>query len=275
MSVTGYIRRTQSWRGGPWAKPSAIAGGSQSAETSKVGAAGSNLPFDDRMQYSSSPWVSRLARGHVQRYDNALKRVVGTQFFFLFNPNQITVTYGVHGSAKSADDVDIAANVGGVGGPSQMGFSFKLLFDRSYEVAYGGNKEGCLKDVETLETMCGITSLRPFLSKGDVFRFVLGHNFVFYAWIERLSVEYINFSEDMVPMRCSVEIGATVYSIDASEKANMAHTGHGSIKHGVAKKKGKAKARGRGRSAASTASRGRRGGSRTRNVTPWGRQRWR
>lgn len=238
MSVTGWAQKAGNRYG--WGLTKSAPGAS----------GGSNLPFDDRIEFSTNPWVARLARGHIQKYDNGLKRVVGPKFYFLFNPNQISVSYGVHGSAKPTDEIDPEANKGGVGGPSEMGLGFKLMFDRSYEVAYNGSKQGVLKDVETLENMCGITNLRPFLTKVEIFRFVMGHNFVFYAWIERLGVEYINFSQDMVPMRCSIEIGATVYAVEASEKANMTHTGHGAPKPPKPKRRGRPRAK---------SSRGRRG----------------
>lgn len=222
--------------------------GSEKTPKLKGTKADSNLPFDDRMKFSTSPWVPKLARGSMQGWSAAERKAKGPQFFFLFNPNAITVSYSSSPVEKAAEAQDTTAPAG-VGGEGHVGLSFDLLFDRSYEVAYRGDKEGVLRDVKTMETMLAVTQLQPRIGAYEVLQVILGHDFVFYVTIPSLTVVYGHFNHDMIPMRCTMSISAKVFPLTAPQQANLNSAGYGSA---PTSRGGKSQGKGKGGRAAHT-----------------------
>lgn len=169
-------------------------------------------PFAPETMYTTSPWVPKIARGYIQRYDAVVDHPVGNKFSFLFNPNQVDVQYSTV-QARSGANQDPAGNAGGGGGPSSVGVHFALLIDRSFEVAYHGDSEGVTHDVECLELMLGMDATTPYMSEGNVMKFVLATRLTFYGWVSGMAVSYLYFNQDMIPMRCSIDINTTIYPI--------------------------------------------------------------
>lgn len=211
------------WRG---MREAALGGKSGGSGGMPVIGSGTNLPFDDRIEFSSSPWVPRLVRGWGQNYNTATKKLGGAKFYFLFNPNQVNVTYGINPGARAGGNQDMAAALeGGGGGPSSISYSFGLMFDRTYEVAYNGDKEGVFRDVEALECVLGISQSMPYLTSGHVVRWVLGTDLVVYGAVQSLGVEYAYFNHDMIPMRCTMALSVLHIPIPGDLTENLGKGG--------------------------------------------------
>lgn len=173
-------------------------------------------PFAPETMYTTSPWVPKLMRGYIQRFDTVASAPSGYRWNFLYNPNEINVAYTLNPNARGADNQSAGANAGGYGGPSSIDFTFNLVIDRSFEVAYHGDPDGARHDVECLELLLGVSQVTPYLTSMAVMKIVLGTKMTFYGWITGASVQYLYFNQDMVPMRAQISVGARVYPIPPS-----------------------------------------------------------
>lgn len=130
--------------------------------------------------------------------------------FFEFNPNEIGMTYSGNASVLPLGSLDPSQTNPAVPmADSNTVISFDLYFDRSYEV-FGGDRLGVLTDIRTLERITGITPDQPVMLQNPV-NIHLGEDssFQFKAIISQWSVNYVQFSQRMIPMRATVSIAAT------------------------------------------------------------------
>lgn len=194
-----------------------------------------NPPPDPRLNSILKKVKSPLRHGIIQQADT---EVAGDQQLpfacrFMFNPGVLSVRYGVNPTAVEEVDktADEAAGLMTIPGSTSLGFS--LLFDRTYEVAYGPTqtnrapmtKLGVYRDIAALECVVGARNrfattdagaiqnmtFKPvyiIFGGGDGNGGTLGMSFI--AGITSISVNYALFSANMVPTRCSVDIEATV-----------------------------------------------------------------
>lgn len=193
----------------------------------------SNPPADPRINSIITKTGSPLRQGIIQQTDD---NVVAPQRFpyacrFMFNPTAIEVSYATDESAFDPATMSAAQSAGVAVVPGKTSISFSLLFDRTFEVAYGPSTLrprdlrdiGVYADIGALESVVGsrfnfasnsknviqLMGLRPCY-----FIFGGGNNNVglsFIGAITSMTVTYSSFSERMVPVRAGVIINATQY----------------------------------------------------------------
>lgn len=175
-----------------------------------------NPPFDARMRHIGNPThkAQRMQRGWVQSEDS--KRVN-----FLFNPTQLDVSASVN--------MDVAQNPddhpsGDVTSPSYAGLGMStnvtLLYDRTYEMVSPGNslahRFGVWADVAAWYVFFGMLPGMPNGWKGSIIKnpmmvttgyLFLGPRIVYYGLFNSISVTYSHFSQEMIPVRCAVNVG--------------------------------------------------------------------
>lgn len=203
MGAEGWVR---SMAAEGWVGPSSVIGTpvtSSGAANIPPGAPSTNAPFDKRMLYSTSPWTAQLMRGFAQAFDPASNKPLPNFLWFLFNPNQITVSYSLDPLKRNTVNDSVADAAGGVDINSTIAYGVSLMFDRSYEVR-GGDPSGVHRDVRAAEAICRTSLLRPWLTRAPI-RWVFGTDLVLYGWVSSMNVNYLHFSENMIPMRCSIE----------------------------------------------------------------------
>jgi hypothetical protein len=180
-----------------------------------------NPPFDARMRSIGSPLnrSSQIRRGWIQAEDTR-QRVN-----FLYNVSQLDLSHQVdpnnvvQPAQKPPDSVTdpfytMSASTTGV----------KLLYDRTYELfsapASGStgfaNKYGVWADVAAWYVYMGMLPSMPkswddsiITSPATLVRSYLfvGPNMVFYGWPTGINVTYSHWTQNMIPQRCSVDIG--------------------------------------------------------------------
>lgn len=195
-----------------------------------------NPPHDARMNSILKHYNSKLTHGIMQQHDSLLQGTGNPQKYpyavrFLWNPTNITHTISLDSDFKTQyklEPADAAAVAIGAGSGS---IGFRLLFDRTYEVAYGPNKSssrdlrrvGVYADVAFIERIMGVVSSQVDALGQQVFQpaqlipvnFLFGGGYglrggavglKYVGYITQASINYTQFSENMVPMRCEVDI---------------------------------------------------------------------
>lgn len=204
-----------------------------------------NKPFDPRMLRIGVPGKTNvLTRGHIRHAPDNVPCFgrVG----FLFNPSSITVQHTID-PTQVPDDVTggKSASIGETLGPGVGigNLSIPLLFDRTYEVwhrkpNYEPSQYGVYHDVSAFYHLIGLTSPNqsgvveelvtgtrttwastyPIATPRPTFVYAqigvtgndakgISSGLKYYGQITGLDVTYTHWSADMIPMRCSVNVG--------------------------------------------------------------------
>jgi hypothetical protein len=222
---SGGVKTTPT-KGSKGGKPSANAGnkGSGGGKKKKGGkknynynVAALNPPFDPRMRQIGNPLHNSkgMKRGWVQSTEDNLR------VNFLFNPSQFDLQHGVNTDlarnpdyTPNDDVMDVSyASMGSSG-------SIKLLYDRTYELLSTSNtnfasKYGVWADVAAWYVLLGMLPEMPSDWKDSmitapatikqVYLFI-GLRMVYYGWLTGVNVTYSHWNQQMVPVRCSVDL---------------------------------------------------------------------
>jgi hypothetical protein len=202
-----------------------------------------NPPFDPRMRQIGNPLHNSKAmkRGWVQTTEDNLR------VNFLFNPSQLDLNHGVNTDlarnpdyTPNDDVMDITyASMG-----STLGV--KLLYDRTYELvgnssANFATRYGVFADVAAWYVLLGMLPEMPGDWKDSMIvapatikqaYLFLGLRMVFYGWLTSIAVTYTHWNQQMVPVRCSVDLQMellphTRTSLPVPGKYNDAEIGKG------------------------------------------------
>ncbi len=203
-----------------------------------------NPPADSRLNSILSKLGSPLQQGIIQQTDDAIFAPQKYPYAcrFMFNPTTVTVEYSAQEDIYPASALTPAQLAGTAVTPGTTGLSFSLLFDRTYEVAYGARYKGGLardigvyRDIAALESVVGARFNFSLRANGVIqpmqlipcyFIFGGGAGKVglsFIGAITGMKVTYATFSERMVPMRASVDIG--VQQTLGGDLANLRNRG--------------------------------------------------
>lgn len=168
---------------------------------------GVQVPFDPRMRSIHRPAQTRYTPAVHHGTIESDSAGQGGKLEFLFNPSEISVSY-------SGDPTKIPS---GQDDPAQQGLplssnsiiSFKLYFDRTFEMLKGGGI-GVMTDVMALERLCGISPERPFMQLNRVkINLGMAQEFRFFGVIQNFTVLYSHFNPGMTPFRCGIDVSAT------------------------------------------------------------------
>lgn len=195
--------------------------GQQPEESSIFDLEALNPPFDPRMRRIGSPLnqADKIKRGWIQDKEGT-KRVN-----FLFNPSSQDLSHSTDPSVvleedRPADDTALDPDYASTASST----SVKLLYDRTYEMfspPKGGkigfaNKYGVWADVAAWYTYLKMIPEYPTswedsmltqpMSKFFSYLFV-GPTMCYYGYVTGMSVTYSHWSQNMVPVRCAVDIG--------------------------------------------------------------------
>lgn len=164
----------------------------------------SNEPFDER-HHPALPHTGAIYRGFITEHQPP----GATLLRFLFNPNQIDMSFELSQSLVALDQTAMVPTAGALGG---HGVGFKIFFDRHYEVAYKRDLQGVNRDLDVLKRLVGVDENQGFML-AKVLRFVFSNQAMgfgtWYGIINSMSVSMGFFSKDMVPMMLEATINAT------------------------------------------------------------------
>ena len=198
-----------------------------------------NPPTDPRMNSILKKYKSGLKHGILQQHDSILDFAANPQKYpyalrFLWNPSNITYALGTGGQGDYLQQYQLKPDQASASriGTGSGAIGFKLLFDRTYEVAYGPNRGqpdlrnvGVYADIAFLERVMG--AVAPSLDSRGAQIFqpaqIIPVNFLFgggsglggvvglkyVGWINNATVTYTQFSENMIPQRCEVDLSVT------------------------------------------------------------------
>lgn len=165
-------------------------------------------------------------RGYMRQMDDNLSKKGNPRYLvrFQYNPNAIGVSYTMNEDINNPlYEVDEVVTMTKYKFRGSMGLSFELDFDRSFDLmTEPGNKLGVLEDIYALEKInrvheygyLSMTAIQFFFGQGAASTFVQDRNlsfqqgFTFVGYITSLSVNYLRFSTNMVPMTARVSISA-------------------------------------------------------------------
>lgn len=184
-----------------------------------------NPPFDPRMRRIGSPLnlTSKIQRGWIQTSEEETDQY---RINFLFNPSQLDL---VHSIDPNNTRLDAQTPPDDVTDPyyTSTGSStgVKLLYDRTYELFSSpkdpanqsfANKYGVWADVAAWYVFTGMLPDMPTdwtdslitqpAQMRRAFLFV-GPNLVYYGWVTGVNVTYSHWTQNMIPQRCSVDVG--------------------------------------------------------------------
>jgi hypothetical protein len=123
--------------------------------------------------------------------------------YFLYNPSAITASYTLNTDVLAPANLAKATEIGL--GVAQQSFSFTLLFNRMYEVAYDKSNKGVNVDVEALEAMLHFTSQQPSIQFIPL-KFFFGAHWSVVGVVNSINLRYMMFSHEMVPTHCEVDL---------------------------------------------------------------------
>lgn len=203
-----------------------------------------NRPPDPRLNSIIKKMGLGLKLGIVQQTDEASRGNNQTHPYacrFHFNPPAISVAYSVATGVLPANQLTVDQLAASAIYPGQTSVSFGLLFDRTYEVAYGPGqtnpqdlrKIGVYHDIEALERVVGVKQKWSYTDqttnpdgtaksegKTDVQGNMLmlpvylifgggpaNSGLAFVGFFTSMNVTYTLFSQNMVPTRATVELG--------------------------------------------------------------------
>lgn len=185
--------------------PSLIGGGTGAALYGPfLNGSPQNRKPDGRL-FDATPWVGKIDRGEIMEYDAGTNRYGPGRVQFMYNPNEITYTFQFNSAIADPSQTAQIPTLGALGG-TVLGFT--LFFDRHYEVAYGGDKQGVLDDLRVLKYIVGMKSDAYNFMITKTNRFILGTNHRFFGIINSMQARLAHFSEQMVPMVAEVMISA-------------------------------------------------------------------
>lgn len=183
-----------------------------------------------------------------QSYPPGYSKGNGPAFvYFLYNPSSIQASYQIQTSgANAAQMFPLSADSAQVHVPLSQQVAFTILFDRTFElwgtVGRAKNSEvekiGVDVDVRALRQFCGMyvgvkagaipggaaaagigtaTGTAGGLSQGlmgmvlgYVFFAAKGQGLSYYGYCDSWEVTYTHFTQEMIPMRCSVSVSFTL-----------------------------------------------------------------
>lgn len=179
-----------------------------------------NPDFDPRMRSIGSPLnnARRMRRGWIQSLDN--RRVN-----FLFNPSELSLTHNQgEGTVTTAqeltvDDGTLSPSYASTG----SGTSVKLLYDRTYEMFSPpsdgprgfANRYGVWADVAAWYVLLGMLPEMPTSWEDSLIvdpaqptpaYLFIGPKMVYHGWVTSIGVTYTHWSQNMVPVRCAVDV---------------------------------------------------------------------
>jgi len=190
-----------------------------------------NPAADPRLNSILTKMNSPLKQGIIQQTDD---NVQGPQKYpfacrFMFNPTTLSVGYQAIESGIDPSEQTAAQQAAVAIGVGQTTLAFNLLFDRTYEVAYGPGKTrptdlrdiGVYRDIAALESV--VKARDNFAPAADAVitpmtlvpcYFVFGGGagkvgLTFIGAITSMTVDYSTFSDRMVPMRAAVTLQVT------------------------------------------------------------------
>lgn len=179
-------------------------------------AAALNPPFDPRMRQIGNPLHNSkgMKRGWVQTDTDNLR------VNFLFNPSQFDLAHGVNTDLARNEDFAPAEDVMSVDYVSMgSSASVKLLYDRTYELLGNSNnfasKYGVWADVAAWYVLLGMIPEMPadwsdslIVSPATIktVYLFLGIRMVYYGWLTGINVTYSHWNQQMVPVRCAVDL---------------------------------------------------------------------
>lgn len=178
-------------------------------------------PFDERMRRVGSPLnnARKIKRGWL--YND----VTGDRINFLFNPSQLDVSSAMDPSAvrnpNQMPDVDQGSDqfLTSTG----LNLSFKLLYDRTYELYSGGKSAahqfGVFADVAAWYVYHGMLDDIPtnweegyimnpmFMVPSYLF---IGPRLTYFGYVSSMAVAYSHWTQDMIPSRCAIDVSFVV-----------------------------------------------------------------
>ena len=200
-----------------------------------------NPPQDVRMNSILKKYNVKLTQGIMQQHDYWLSasgsnpQKLPYAVRFLYNPSNITHSLAVSSDVVPQYKLDPAGAAAVALGTGSGSLAFRLLFDRTYEIAYGPSssspqdlrKVGVYADIAYLERVMGVVSSQTDAFGHQIFQpaqavpvnFLFGGGYgiaggvvglKYTGYIDSADITYTQFSENMVPQRCEVDISATL-----------------------------------------------------------------
>lgn len=207
-----------------------------------------NRAPDPRLNSIIKTMKSPLRLGIIQQTDDWMAAIQNQAYpyacRFMFNPPVINVNYQVATSQLPAGQQTVDQLAAAAIYPGATGLSFDLMFDRTYEVAYGPGqsnpqdlrKVGVYHDIQALENVVGVRNSANYTgatvidASGKVTAggtsdlignmlmvpvYVLfggganGVGLAYVGFFTSISVQYTLFSQNMVPTRALVSLQFT------------------------------------------------------------------
>lgn len=163
-----------------------------------------NPPFH-KSALRTGTWGNGLFKGRIM--DNFKPGTGGDgirrNLYFLYNPSAIAASYALNTDVLAPANMVQATEIGL--GVAQQSFSFSLLFNRMYEVAYDGSTKGVNADVEALEALLHFTSMQPSIQFIPL-KFFFGAHWSVVGVVNSISLRYTMFSREMIPTHCEVDL---------------------------------------------------------------------
>ena len=199
-----------------------------------------NPPQDSRMNSILKKYGVKLTQGIMQQHDSWLQGASTPQKYpyavrFLYNPSNIRHSIAVNSDVVPQYQLSPAGAAAVAIGVGSGSIAFRLLFDRTYEIAYGPNssspqdlrKVGVYADIAFLERVMGVVSPQTDPLGNQIFQaaqtvpvnFLFGGGYgiaggvvglKYVGYINSADITYTQFSENMVPQRCEVDISVTL-----------------------------------------------------------------
>lgn len=153
------------------------------------------------------------------------------QVLFLYNPSEVSATYALQPSATAAQWFRNPSDTAQLRVPLVQSVNFTLLFDRTYAFWNGATGDmllyGVDTDVRAMRQFTGMfvnndnqaqaTGQQAGLSQGIMGRidsflhFAAGRQGLsYFGYVDSWDVTYTHFSNNMVPMRCSLDVSFTL-----------------------------------------------------------------
>lgn len=126
-------------------------------------------------------------------------------FHFLYNPNSLSYTFAFNEALSDPSQTAEVRTMGPLGGTT---LSMTLMINRQYEVAYGGDSQGVMNDINALKYLVGMKDDTYSYMTLKTLRFELGKNLRFYGFVNSMSAAVELFSQQMVPMAAVVQLTA-------------------------------------------------------------------
>lgn len=186
---------------------------------------------------------STLYRGAIISKETPVKGAPKVKVNFLYNPSTINESRSLDMNNPVLPDYQrVPGDTSNYIGPLNTSVGFSLLFDRTYELwdsKYQGTDVGTFGvqvDTNAFYALLGINQKQnvkgvrgaksynlvvqgPMLFSPCDLYFGYGSpgGLHYYGYVSSLNITYTHFSQQMVPMRCAMDIGFTVYPTNTTE----------------------------------------------------------